>query len=108
MSNIIVALGAIRTDAELWRAQATAMDQPKKVLPSLELMDEELSKFSVDAGLNASIEDLTNSIGNLFGQGMEYFRGLADDLCAAADQYQADDEAGKAAIEEASAHHRAN
>ncbi|MEB3367544.1 hypothetical protein [Saccharopolyspora mangrovi] len=92
--GIKVSLDAMRSDAELWRRQAQAMSGPKRELGALHLDGAALSYFSMEAGLGETLETLRTAVGDLLEQGQKYFEKIADDLDAAAKQYQADDEAG--------------
>lgn len=91
--GIKVALDAMHADAELWREQAHAMESPKRALESLKLEADDVSYFSAKLGLDDTLEELRTAVGDLIGQGQQYFNEVASDLDAAAKQYQADDEA---------------
>ncbi len=92
--GIKVSLEAMRADAELWREQAQAIEGPKQALESLKLDAGDVSYFSVLTGLDETLETLRTAVGDLLGLVQKYFDKVAGDLNAAAQQYQADDEAG--------------
>ncbi|GAB2659845.1 hypothetical protein GCM10027271_18190 [Saccharopolyspora gloriosae] len=91
--GIKTALDAMHTDAALWREQAEAMNGPKQAVEAARINDADRFYFSDELGLDDTLEELRTAIGDLLGQGQQYFNKIADDLTAAAEQYQADDDA---------------
>lgn len=91
--GIKTALDAMHTDAALWREQAEALNGPKQALETLRINESDRFYLSDELGLDDTLEQLRTAIGDLLGQGQQYFDKIADDLTAAADQYRADDDA---------------
>ncbi|MCA1189404.1 MULTISPECIES: hypothetical protein [unclassified Saccharopolyspora] len=91
--GIKTALDAMHTDAALWREQAEAMNGPKQAVEAVKIEPGQRFFLSDELGLDDTLEELRVAIGSLIDQGQQYFNKVADDLTAAAQQYQADDDA---------------
>lgn len=91
--GIKTALDAMHSDAALWREQAAAMGAPRQAVDGVAIGADERFALSDELGLDEIMDGLRLAIGDLLEQGQQYFGKIADDLTAAAEQYQADDEA---------------
>lgn len=99
MSDIEVALAAMRTDAGLWDTAADGMQGPASSLGGVTLTAADVSKWAADAGLDQTYEQVRTQVETLLQQGAENFRAIAGTLRASADTYQREDEAGRHTFE---------
>ena len=99
MSDIEVALAAMRTDAGLWDSAADDIQGPTSALGGVTLTAADVSKWAADAGLDQMYEQARTQVETLLQQGAENFRAIAGTLRASADTYQREDEAGRHTFE---------
>lgn len=99
MTDIDVALQALRSDAELWSTAASSLDEPKAAVGGLALSGAEMSMYAVDLGLDRTYNDARTRMIDMLGQGQENFTNLSQALRAAADTYQREEEANRHLIE---------
>lgn len=99
MSDIEVALAAMRTDAGLWDGAADGVRGPASALDGVTLTAADVSKWAADAGLDQMYEQVRTQVQTLLQQGEENFRAIAGTLHASADTYQREDEAGRHTFE---------
>lgn len=99
MSDIEVALAAMRTDAGLWDNAAGDLQGPTAALSGVTLTAADVSKWAADAGLDHTYEQARAQLETLLQQGAENFQAIAGALRASADTYQREDEAGRHTFE---------
>lgn len=93
MSDLKVALEAMRADAGLWSAAADNVQGPQKAIGGLTLTGHDLSMWAVDRGLDQIYENGRIVLEDLLRQAMTAFAGLGDSLRAAADTYEREEDA---------------
>lgn len=99
MTDIDVALQALRSDAQLWSTAASELEAPKGAVGGLALGGAEMSMYAVDLGLDQTYNNARARIIDLLGQGQQNFNNLSQALTAAADTYQREEEANLHLIE---------
>jgi len=99
MSDIEVALAAMRTDAGLWDGAADGMEGPSSALGGVTLTPEDVSLWAAEAGLIQTYDEARTQVQTLLQQGADNFRAIAQALRASADTYQREDEAGRHTFE---------
>lgn len=99
MSDVEVALAAMRTDAGLWDDAAGAMLGPASALDGVSVTAADVSRWAADAGLDQMYEQTRTQVQTLLRQGAENFRAIAGTLRASAETYQREDEAGRHTFE---------
>ena len=99
MTDIDVALQALRSDAQLWSTAADNVEAPKAAIGGLALSGAEMSMYAVDLGLDRTYNDARARMIDMLGQGQQNFRNLSQALIAAADTYQREEEANLHMIE---------
>jgi len=99
MTDIDVALQALRSDAQLWSTAAGNVDEPKATIGSLALSGAEMSMYAVDLGLDRTYNNARTQMIDMLGQGQQNFTNLSRALNAAADTYQREEEANLHLIE---------
>jgi hypothetical protein len=92
MSDIEVALQAMRSDAQVWQTAAGSLDAPVGALGGLTLTGADVSMYGVDRGLDRTYENARTAVIDMLGQAKENFTNLANALSAAADTYQREEE----------------
>jgi hypothetical protein len=93
MSDVKVALEAMRADANLWSAAADNVQGPLSAIGGLTLTGHDLSMWAVDRGLDRTYENGRVVLEDLLRQAMTAFHGLGDSLRAAADTYEREEDA---------------
>ncbi len=88
MSDLKVALDAMRADAGLWSTAADTVQGPRKAIGGLALTGDDMSMWAVDRGLDRTYENARTVLEDLLRQAMTAFHGLGDGLRAAADTYE--------------------
>lgn len=99
MSDIEVALAAMRTDAGLWDSASGGLQGPASALDGVCLAEADVSKWAADAGLGQLYEQARTQLQTLLQQGADNFRAIAGTLRVSADTYQREDEAGRHTFE---------
>ncbi|MGH4013094.1 MAG: hypothetical protein ACRDSL_04025 [Pseudonocardiaceae bacterium] len=99
MSDIEVALAAMRADATLWDIAADEMQGPASAVGGVTVTAADVSMWAADRGLDATYEAARSQVLELLQQGAENFRAIAGTLRASADTYQHEDEAGRHTFE---------
>ena len=95
MSDIEVALAAMRTDAGLWDNAADGTEGQTSALGGVTLTPEDVSMWAADAGLDQTYDKARTQVQTLLQQGADNFRAIAEALRASADTYEREDEAGR-------------
>ncbi|MEU4741550.1 hypothetical protein AB0G02_13950 [Actinosynnema sp. NPDC023658] len=93
MTDISVALEAMRSDATAWTTAADGLDGPRSTIGGLTLTGADLSLWAVDRGLDRTYDSARLALEDMLAQATQAFRGLGDALHAAADTYEAEEEA---------------
>ncbi|WP_394613003.1 hypothetical protein JNUCC0626_23910 [Lentzea sp. JNUCC 0626] len=93
MSDLKVALDAMRADAGLWSAAADDVEEPQGAISGLTLTGHDVSMWAVDRGLDRTYEKGRGVLEDLLRQAMTAFNGLGDSLRAAADTYEREEDA---------------
>ncbi|GLY53689.1 hypothetical protein [Lentzea sp. NBRC 102530] len=93
MSDLKVALEAMRADAGLWSAAADNVEGPQSAIAGLTLTGHDVSMWAVDRGLDRTCENGRVVLEDLLRQAMSAFNGLGDSLRAAADTYEREEDA---------------
>lgn len=99
MSDLDVALAAMRSDAALWEAAAGDLQGPASAVGEVTVSAADVSMWAADRGLDATYEAARSQVAQLLAQGAENLRALAGALRASADTYQREDEAGRHTFE---------
>ncbi|MFJ8966943.1 hypothetical protein ACIRG5_46880 [Lentzea sp. NPDC102401] len=93
MSDVKVALEAMRADAGLWSAASDNVQAPQSAIGGLTLTGHDVSMWAVDRGLDRTYENGRVVLEDLLRQAMTAFSGLGDSLRAAADTYEREEDA---------------
>ncbi|HEX2297184.1 MAG TPA: hypothetical protein VHH34_01475 [Pseudonocardiaceae bacterium] len=99
MSDIQVALAAMRADAQLWDTAADDLQGPISAVGGVTVTAADVSMWAADRGLDATYESARSQLQNLLQQGAENFRAIAGALRDSATTYQREDEAGRHTFE---------
>ncbi|MER5267187.1 hypothetical protein ABTZ99_34355 [Actinosynnema sp. NPDC002837] len=99
MTDISVALEAMRSDAALWVDAADNLDRPRSTIGDLVITDAEMSEWAADRGLDRVYNDARLALEDMLTQAIEAFRGLGASLHAAANTYQSEEEANRLAMD---------
>ncbi|MEV1115096.1 hypothetical protein AB0I91_08510 [Actinosynnema sp. NPDC049800] len=99
MTDISVALEAMRSDASLWTAAADNLDRPRSTIGDLVITDAEMSQWAADRGLDRVYNDARLALEDMLTQAIEAFRGLGASLHAAANTYESEEEANRLAMD---------
>ncbi|MEV0675716.1 hypothetical protein AB0I60_04245 [Actinosynnema sp. NPDC050436] len=92
MTDIAVALEAMRFDARAWESAADRVDGPRAAIDGFALTGADISKWAVDAGLDRTYDDARRTVESLLAQASATFLLISDQLRAAADTYEREDE----------------
>lgn len=93
MTDVSVALEAMRSDAAVWAAAADEVAAPYSVIGGLGLSDVEMSYWASSRGLDRTYNDARTALEDMLRQATEAFRSLGESLVNAADTYQREDDA---------------
>jgi hypothetical protein len=93
MTDVDVALEALRSDAGVWHTAAGNLTGPMNALAGLTLTGADVSMWAVDRGLDRTYDQARTAVIDLLRQGAENFTNLGNALAAAADTYQREEEA---------------
>ncbi len=98
MTDVSVALEAMRSDAATWDAAADRVDGPRTAIDGLTLTGADLSMWAVDLGLDRTYDNARRTLESMLAQASDAFRTLGTSLRAAADTYEREDEANAHAL----------
>jgi hypothetical protein len=98
MTDISVALEAMRSDATAWATAADNLDGPRSALGGLALTGADVSMWAVDRGLDRTYNDARDALEDMLTQATQAFRTLSESLHAAANTYEAEEEANRHAM----------
>ena len=99
MSDIDVALDALRSDAKVWDTASQGVSKPGSTVGELTLTGADVSMWAVDAGVDKTYDEARSAVQNLLTQAGENFHNIASALLSAADTYQREEEANQHKIE---------
>ncbi|ROP37494.1 hypothetical protein [Saccharothrix texasensis] len=99
MTDISVALEAMRADAALWTAASENLEAPRSAIGGLAITDAEMSEWAADRGLDRIYNDARLALEDILAQAVEAFRGLGESLHAAANTYESEEEANRLAMD---------
>ena len=88
MSDLTVALDAMRADAVVWDGAGSILGAPARVIDSLGLTAQDVSMFGVDAGVDKAYGTAQTALVDMLNQGMQNFHNLANTLRQAATTYE--------------------
>jgi hypothetical protein len=91
--SLQVALEAMRSDATVWATASDNLDGPRSTISGLVLTGADVSMWAVDLGLDRTYNDARLALEDMLTQATEAFRSLSETLNAAADTYEAEEEA---------------
>lgn len=89
-----VALEALRDDAAVWSDTATVLDDANTAAKTLLLESSEFSWAGDLAGLPDVYRELKDKVVDLLAQGRDASNSVSDQLLAAADMYENEEEEG--------------
>lgn len=98
MTDISVALEAMRSDAVVWSTAAGDLDGPRSALGGLALTGADVSLWAADRGVDRTYNDAREALEDMLTQATQAFRGLSETLHAAANTYEAEEEANRHAM----------
>ena len=98
MTDISVALEAMRSDATVWATASDNLDGPRSALGGLALTGADVSMWAVDRGLDRTYNDARDTLEDMLAQATQAFRTLSESLHAAANTYEAEEEANRHAM----------
>jgi hypothetical protein len=98
MTDVSVALEAMRSDATAWATAADNLDGPRSAISGLVLTGADVSLWAVDRGLDRTYNDARLALEDMLTQATQAFRSLSETLHAAANTYEAEEEANRHAM----------
>ena len=93
MTDVSVALEAMRSDATVWATAAERLDSPRSAVAGLTLTGADVSMWAVDRGLDRTYEQARAALDDMLSQASRAFHDLSAALRAAADTYEREEEA---------------
>jgi hypothetical protein len=99
MTDISVALEAMRSDAALWTAASDDLEAPRSAIGGLVVTDTDMSEWAADRGLHRTYNDARLALEDILAKAAEAFRGLGESLHAAANTYESEEEANRLAMD---------
>ncbi|MCC8249685.1 hypothetical protein [Saccharothrix luteola] len=91
--SLQVALEAMRSDATVWATASDNLDGPRSTIGGLVLTGADVSLWAVDRGLDRTYNDARLALEDMLTQATQAFRSLSETLNAAANTYEAEEEA---------------
>ncbi|WP_290056068.1 hypothetical protein [Amycolatopsis solani] len=88
MSDVEVALEALRSDAATWDQAADNLNQARGIVAPLELTPKDVMSYAAARGFNRRYNDMRAKLDHLLAQGSENFRGIAGSLLTGATIYE--------------------
>jgi hypothetical protein len=99
MTDISVALEAMRSDAALWTAASESLETPRSAIGGLVVADTDMSKWAADRGLHRTYDNARLALEDMLAQAIQAFRSLGESLHAAANTYESEEEANRLAMD---------
>lgn len=95
MSDIKVAIDALRHDAKAWDKAADGLADPTNAVAPLELNGSpDVMLYGADIGIDTTYNTARTAIEDMLGKASEYFRELSSTLEQVANQYEQQEAAG--------------
>lgn len=95
MTDMKVAIDALRDDAKIWATTAEDLAQPTRALAPLELDGSpDVMLYGADIGIHTTYNDARTGIEDLLRKASGYFRELSSTLQRVAAEYERQEAAG--------------
>ncbi|MDT8909569.1 hypothetical protein [Amycolatopsis sp. PS_44_ISF1] len=88
MVDLKTAVGALRSDAGVWKQAAESLSAPHQAIGALGLTPADVSMYGVDRGIDKIYANAQNTVLDLLRQAADNFHSLADALNNAATMYE--------------------
>lgn len=88
MSDMEVALEALRSDAGTWDLAADNLNQARGIIAPLELTAKDVMSYAAARGFDRRYNDMRAKLDRLLAEGAENFRGIAGSLLNGATIYE--------------------
>ncbi|UOX86427.1 hypothetical protein MUY14_32400 [Amycolatopsis sp. FBCC-B4732] len=88
MSDVEVALEALRSDANTWDLAADNLNQARGIVAPLELTPKDVMSYAAARGFDRRYNDMRAKLDRLLAQGSANFRGIAGSLLEGAEIYE--------------------
>jgi hypothetical protein len=88
MSDVTVALEALRSDAGVWDRAGEDLTDPRNTVGALGVTPADVSMYGVDAGIDRTYRDAQAALGSMLSQAAENFHNLGNALRQAATLYE--------------------
>ena len=92
MTDVAVALAALRSDAATWDRTADGLQPPKAAIDPLGLGPREVMSYAASHGFDRLYNQTRSAMQDMINQAEANFRNLAGALRKAADVYERDEE----------------
>lgn len=93
MTDVVVALEAMRADAKLWETASDKLKAPRSAIGELSLTANEFSLWAAERGIDRTYEDARVALEDMLGQARTAFAALGASLRLAADTYEREEDA---------------
>jgi hypothetical protein len=104
MVDIKTAVGALRSDADIWDGAGKDVDAPQQAIGSLGLTGHDVSMYGVDKGIDTTYAGAQSALQNMLQQAASNFHDLAGSLRHAADLYDQTEADHQQRIQRAAGH----
>lgn len=98
MTDVVVALEAMRADAKLWETASDNLKAPRSAIGGLVVTGDEFSMWAEERGIDRTYEDARTALEDMLGQAMTAFASMGASLRAAADTYEREEDANMHAM----------
>jgi hypothetical protein len=88
MSDVEVALEALRSDAKTWDLAADNLNQARGIVAPLELAPGDVMSYAASRGFDRRYNDMRAKLDRLLAQGAANFRGISGSLLNGAAIYE--------------------
>lgn len=99
MTDLQVALDALRADARRWDGAGQQLGEPLAVLPGLRLAASELSIAGAISGLDDTYEHVRTTFEDMLRAGVESCSAISGALSASADTYEHEERGNTATMD---------
>lgn len=104
MVDLKTAVGALRSDADIWDDAAKDADAPRQAIGSLGLTGHDVSMYGVDKGIDKTYAGAQSALQSMLQQAAANFHNLASSLRHAADLYDQTEADNRQRIQRAGEH----
>ncbi|WIX78150.1 hypothetical protein QRX50_43355 [Amycolatopsis carbonis] len=104
MTDVVVALEALRSDAAIWDHAADGLNPPKGAIDPLGLTPADVMSYAASHGFDRLYNQTSATMQDMINQAESNFRNLAGALRKAADLYERDEEQNQHHITRAGGH----